>query len=56
MVVAASTAVTPAAETSAPSVLRSTRDLAVGAACTAFIAATGGISRRGGPAARRPAS
>ncbi len=32
MVVAASTAVTPAAETSAPSVLRSTRDLAVGAA------------------------
>lgn len=49
--VAAMTTAMPAPENSAPSVLRSTRDLAVAVACTLLIAATGGIF-----AARRPGS
>ncbi len=51
IVVAARTTATPAAENSAPSVLRSTSDLVVACACTLLIAATGGIF-----AARRPGS
>lgn len=51
IVVAARTTAMPAALNSAPSVLRSTRDLVVAFACTLLIAATGGIF-----AARRPGS
>ena len=49
--VAARTTAMPAAENSAPNVLRSTSDLVVALACTLLIAATGGIF-----AARRPGS